>query len=372
MSSTLFQLSKLIADSVAIINTSCSARGVELPDLNSPLSPPSEAFRFDPAVVEAIKVATAAAYQLAAVLEPPPISMAHSVGGHFKAASIRVLMETNTVEILREAGPKGLHVDEIAKLNQLDPNKMARLLRFLSTFHMFREVEPDIFANNRISSVLDTGKSGVTAMQPADAILNGYDWRSLSADDLVVDVGAGAGSASLVLARACPDVNIILQDRAAAIEQGQEIWKKELPDAVQSGRVKFQVYDFFTTQPAKNASIFLLKQVLHDWSDLCAANILTQLRAAAAPTTKLIIVESVVAYACHDPNLESIPGAAPREAPSLCFQTMYNGDPTMLFATNSQERTAGHFMTLLQGAGWKVVKIHRSDGTSAFLQQIER
>ena len=43
----------------------------------------------------------------------------------------------------------------------------------------------------------------------------------------------------------------------------------------------------------------------------------------------------------------------------------------MLFATNSQERTAGHFVTLLQGAGWKVAKIHRSDGMSAFLQQIE-
>ena len=51
----------------------------------------------------------------------------------------------------------------------------------------------------------------------------GYDWRSLSADNLVVDVGAGAGSASLALARACPDVNIILQDRPAVIEQGQEV-----------------------------------------------------------------------------------------------------------------------------------------------------
>ena len=80
MSSTLSQLSKLIADSIAIINTSCSIRGVEIPDLNSPFSPQSEAFRFDPAVMEAINVATAAAYQLAAVLEPP-VSMAHSVGG---------------------------------------------------------------------------------------------------------------------------------------------------------------------------------------------------------------------------------------------------------------------------------------------------
>jgi len=34
----------------------------------------------------------------------------------------------------------------------------ARILRLLATNHIFIEVSPDIFANNRLSSVLDTGK----------------------------------------------------------------------------------------------------------------------------------------------------------------------------------------------------------------------
>lgn len=34
-----------------------------------------------------------------------------------------------------------------------------RILRLLATLHIFREVSPDVFANNRISSLLDTGKS---------------------------------------------------------------------------------------------------------------------------------------------------------------------------------------------------------------------
>ena len=34
-----------------------------------------------------------------------------------------------------------------------------RILRLLATNHIFTEVSPDVFANNRLSSVLDTGKS---------------------------------------------------------------------------------------------------------------------------------------------------------------------------------------------------------------------
>jgi hypothetical protein len=36
---------------------------------------------------------------------------------------------------------------------------LGRILRYLATNHIFREITPDVFANNRLSSVLDTGKS---------------------------------------------------------------------------------------------------------------------------------------------------------------------------------------------------------------------
>ena len=34
----------------------------------------------------------------------------------------------------------------------------ARILRLLATNHVFIEVSPDVFANNRLSTVFDTGK----------------------------------------------------------------------------------------------------------------------------------------------------------------------------------------------------------------------
>ena len=73
---------------------------------------------------------------------------------------------------------KGLHVKEIAAKSGLDPKKLgvwqayhtviphakrcgasvARILRFLATNHWFIEVAPDVFANNLLSSLRDTGK----------------------------------------------------------------------------------------------------------------------------------------------------------------------------------------------------------------------
>ena len=42
--------------------------------------------------------------------------------------------------------------------NWLIVNVLARILRILATSHIFTEVVPDIFCDNRVSSALDTGK----------------------------------------------------------------------------------------------------------------------------------------------------------------------------------------------------------------------
>jgi hypothetical protein len=93
------------------------------------------------------------------------------------ATSIGAAEATNVPEILSEAGPKGLHVAEIAKKADTDASKLGlflahccppseiecrhlgRILRLLATVHIFQEVAPDVFANNRTSSVLASGKT---------------------------------------------------------------------------------------------------------------------------------------------------------------------------------------------------------------------
>ncbi len=99
--------------------------------------------------------------------------------------------QTHVPEILREAGPEGLSTKDIAtkiaelrattpgaKEVDIDPSKIGmssryatcnprgyssfragHILRVLATYHWVREVRPDVFANNRLTSFIDSGKS---------------------------------------------------------------------------------------------------------------------------------------------------------------------------------------------------------------------
>ncbi|KAG5641678.1 hypothetical protein DXG03_004442 [Asterophora parasitica] len=457
MTSPLHQLLNVLTESVSDLEDACAASGTAIPDLYTPFHPTSEAFRGNPKAAEAANIISAAALQIEAILTPPQVSLYHIVSGHWKSTALRVVLESNVTEILREAGPEGLHVNDIASKNGQDP---PRFLRYLAIHHVYRELRPDVFTNTRISSMLDTlkpsqeiidnpetkhdntpgltalaghhldetfkasayawetlsdpltakssdpratplsrayntketyweivarqehlfrrfniGMQGIQALQPADAILDAYDWKDLSSGSVVVDVGGGVGSSSLILAREFPDVEFVVQDLSIVIGDAEKAWK-DLPNA----KVTLEVQDFFEPQPERNVSVFLLKQVLHDWSDEYAAKILTQLHAIAQPETKLLLVESIIPFTCHDPsgdNDEGIPGSVPREAPAPLLanygavnEMPYHADMAMFLLTNSQERNIRHFDELLLSTGWKIKVVRRKEGAS-FLQSIE-
>lgn len=65
------------------------------------------------------------------------------------------------------------------------------------------------------------------------------------------------------------------------------------------------MHDFFTDQQQINPSIFFLKNVLHDWSDGYGLKILKQLRGSATTDTRLVCVEMILPYACHDTEEDS-------------------------------------------------------------------
>lgn len=68
-------------------------------------------------------------------------------------------------------------------------------------------------------------------------------------------------------------------------------------------------HDFFSPQPVKNASVFLLRNIIHDWPDKYCIQILQYLRDAAAPSTRLMIIDSLMSYACAEEDIKVIPGA---------------------------------------------------------------
>lgn len=153
----LAALTKLITSSVDAILKSCGSR--TFPSSDELFTLESEAARMDPDVQVQSGIAIAAATQLIAALRPPPLAICIHCDSFLVPASIRAAVELHVPEIIRSAGSQGAHVKDIASPTNADPGKLGRVLRLLASNHIFKEVAPDTFVHNRISSLMDTGKN---------------------------------------------------------------------------------------------------------------------------------------------------------------------------------------------------------------------
>ncbi|PPQ96694.1 hypothetical protein CVT26_010246 [Gymnopilus dilepis] len=461
--------------------SSADAPRVDFPSLDSPCDPTSmsETLTTHPSVVDAIGRIVAAAGQLSATVQTPFLTLCDAIMGYHLQSCMRLFEASHVPEILRDAGRSGLHVDEISRKNGVQASKLAHVLRLLAAHHILREVSPDVFALNRVSSMVDSGKmfselktyqdqrtpemkysggggiaafvglctdeiqkasaymteayylsssqdtregkdpaqapfcfafntlksrtaffpwgkfnsnkfrlerfgkamSGSEGWEAPGAILNGFDWHSLPRGSIVVDVGGGIGSTSMLLATAFSSdaskenlgLLFVIQDRPVVCQMGEKAWQEKCPELLDSETARFQVHDFFTPQPIRNASVFLLRCILHDWPTGFARKILLRLRQAAMPDTKLVIADFILPLACQEDNtcFEGVEGAEtlPPPAPLLpnlgkANANVYWMDLTMQVMFNSQERTLREMIDLTSSAGWKIVKVTRTPGSS--------
>ncbi|KAJ7142268.1 O-methyltransferase [Mycena epipterygia] len=442
--STLRLLANIITDGVQTMERVYLETGTPLPSLDGTFDRDDlmEVLRRTPDVSAAIKNIVAAAGQITAMVADPISVITNSTLGFHVSCCLRVASELNVVEILREAGPQGAHVKEIAAPSQTNPAFIGRVLRLLATHHIFRELSPGVFSNNRLSSTLDKGKppsvlfqnraerltgtSGIAALvenssasaylvdtllhpetqkipynrafgtdeplfkvlqrpensydlrrfavmlrgtaisDPPQLILQGFDWDQLPAGAAVVDVGAGIGHASLTIALKHPKLHIITQDLGPTIELSRAHWREQFPSHIDNNLVEFQVHDFFTPQPVKNAAVFLLRYIIHDWEDAQAISILQRLREAATPTTKLVLLEKIIPLVSGgDAVRHDIPGAARPCAPhpllpnwGVASAEIYTYDLTMHNLVGGVVRTIDEFISIFNQSGWTLARIH--------------
>lgn len=120
-------------------------------------------------------------------------------------------------------------------------------------------------------------------------LVRGFDWKALG-KGIVVDVGGSFGHCSYSIAETAPDLSFVVQDlekviRAAKSERGADH---------NGERVKFVVHDFFEPQTIKNADVYLLRFICHDYSDKYASKILANIVPAMGPNSRILIVDGVL------------------------------------------------------------------------------
>jgi hypothetical protein len=71
--------------------------------------------------------------------------------------------------------------------------------------------------------------------------------------------------------------------------------------------VKLQVHNFFEPQPVKDAAVYFMRVVIHDWPDVTAKEILANTRKAAGKDSKLVLFDCVMPYACETPGAPPVP-----------------------------------------------------------------
>ena len=161
----------------------------------------------------------------------------------------------------------------------------------------------------------------------------------------LADLGGGNGTLIAALLASAPELRGVLFDSADGLGDAAKV----LADAGVTQRCEVVAGDFFTAVPTCDA--YLLKSVLHDWSDADCLRILASVRAAAPAHATLFVVEPLLP---PDP-------AGLRAAPWMLMS-----DLNMLVCTGGRERTRDEFADLFARGGFRLTGVEPCSGPTGF------
>lgn len=160
-----------------------------------------------------------------------------------------------------------------------------------------------------------------------------YDF---SAARLVIDVGGGNGAIMAALLKMFPDMKGIVFDRPQTVEGTGPV----LAEAGVFERCRVIGGDFFQAVPA-GGDLYILSNIIHDWPDQEARQILQNCRRAIEPDGRLVLLEKVL----------------PEQVQARSDWRGVWLDLNMLVNTGGVERTEKEYAALLADCGFKLSRV---------------
>ena len=154
-------------------------------------------------------------------------------------------------------------------------------------------------------------------------------------------VGGSTGHASIALAQAFPKLRFTVQDLPETIADARTRLAESSISADIAERITFKEHDFFKPQPGSEASVYLLRAVLHNWSDEKCRVILGHLADALAQSPeregRIIVMDTVM------PSLGSVS--------QVLDARMCARDLTMLEVVDTADRSEKEWQSLFEQVG---------------------
>jgi O-methyltransferase domain/Dimerisation domain len=310
--------------------------------------------------------------------------------GFWQSRALAVAAELELAELLAE-GP--LHVDVLASRTKTHSLSLFRLLRALETLGVFSQVAPYVFANTPSSDCLRRnvpntqwawiraqlsvgggvyeGWSGLGgSIQTGDTafdqvlgcsfwefyrrnrklalsstrlrligkhnspeVAKAYDWSRFP---VIAGIGGGIGGLLVEILEAYPSCRGILFDQLNVVQQ-----------AISHEHLEPIGGDFFKSVPA-GADAYILRWIIHDWSEAEAVAVLGKVREAMKPGARLVLLEELIPE-----TAELVPGKWI--------------DLLMPAITGGRERTEKEYSELLSAAGFELEDVVRTSGSFSML-----
>lgn len=181
-----------------------------------------------------------------------------------------------------------------------------------------------------LAAIFDDAMTSLSSMQ-APAIATAYDF---GAWESIMDIGGGNGILLSHILRTHKTVRGVLADQPHVLERAR---KRGFLNVDLEARAEMQPCDFFHEVPP-GCRAYLMKNVIHDWDDNRACEILLNCRRAVPANGALLLVE----WGISDAN-----------QPSAGKLT----DLVMLVLTGGKERTIEEYSGLLAKGGFRLNKV---------------
>ncbi|PYI05539.1 O-methyltransferase [Aspergillus sclerotiicarbonarius CBS 121057] len=160
-----------------------------------------------------------------------------------------------------------------------EPNETGYALAHGTSSHPFDEIRKDPHRHQQFITAMR-----FSHLHPAyhlSHLLNNYNFDRTTT---IVDVGGSNGEVSIEIASRYPHIRCIVQDLPDTIAG----LATKVPSAL-AARVTGMAHDFLTPQPVHDADVYLLRWILHDWSDKYAIQILRNLTPALKKGARVVV-----------------------------------------------------------------------------------